>query len=230
MLTAEELLKGFRSNTSKTHESVLNKVNFQVGKGEIVSITGKSGEGKSTIARIVCGMIHPDSGRVLFNGQVLVDFKHSFPANLRKQIQLIPQQPMLALDPRQRIGDAIAEPLLYHGLAGSRMQAAKRVRELLKQVWLDPEFALRYPSQLSGGQAQRAVIARAIGLNPSLLIADEATSMLDVFAQAQVVQIFKMLVNEQRISVLLISHDKPLVQALSDHIYHLSDGILTKQL
>lgn len=226
MLEVDQISKRFVP-TAHTHmQEVLAEVSFTVGRGEIVSITGKSGEGKSTIARVICGLVRPDSGTVRYQGEMLVSSAQRFHPAFRRDIQLIPQQPMLALDPRQRIGDAVAEPMLAHHLAATREEAAHRAAALLEQVWLHKEIAKRYPAQISGGQAQRVVIARALGLDPKLLIADESTSMLDISAQAQVVQIFKSLREQRQMSILLISHDVALVKALSHHVYELSGGRL----
>lgn len=225
MLQAERLRMSFAPVAGKARETVLKDISFTVGDGEIVSITGKSGAGKSTIARIVCGLLRPDSGIVTYDGRILISSEQPFLKDYRTKIQLIPQQPMLALDHRQRIGDAVAEPMLFYGIAGSREAASARVKELLGLVWLKPDIADRYPMQISGGQAQRVVIARALGLSPKFLIADESTSMLDILAQAQIIRIFQQLA-QTGISIMFISHDMPLVKAVSDKIYRLNNGSL----
>lgn len=226
MLEVEQISKRFVPTAHTQMQEVLAEVSFAVGCGEIVSITGKSGEGKSTIARVICGLLRPDTGTVRYQGETLVSNTQRFNPAFRRDIQLIPQQPMLALDPRQRIGDAVVEPMLAHRLVKTREEAAHRAAALLAQVWLHKDIAQRYPAQISGGQAQRVVIARALGLDPKLLIADESTSMLDISAQAQVVQIFRSLCEQRQMSILLISHDMPLVKALSHHVYELSGGRL----
>jgi ABC-type dipeptide/oligopeptide/nickel transport system ATPase subunit len=226
MLEAVNISKSFNKMNNKGSRKVLDNIAFSIGANEAVSIMGKSGEGKSTIARILCGTIKPDSGRAEYNGQALFDKKGNYNGSLHTRIQLIPQQPFAALDPKQRVGDAIAEPLLYHGLAKDRTDADCQVAELLEQVWLDREIKKRFPSQISGGQAQRIAIARALALKPGLLIADESTSMLDVSAQAQIISIFSDLLKSKQFSILLISHDKALVEVFSNRIYHLSQGSL----
>ena len=226
MLRIVDVTKRFAANGVRTSELVLDQASFTVEQGQVVGFTGKSGAGKSTIARIICGMIPPDAGEVFYNDERLVSPKQAFPKHLRREIQMIPQQPMSALDPRQRIGDSICEPLLCHGIAKTKNEAKTMALHLLEHVWLEPEIAMRYPSQVSGGQAQRVVIARALGLTPRMLIADESTSMLDIPAQAQVISLLKKLVTESGISILLISHDKPLVKALADKVYHLNNAKL----
>ena len=217
MLKAVDVSKSYMSNT------VLSDVSFEVGEKEFVSIVGASGEGKSTIARILCGTVIPDSGRIEFNGEPLFTVKE-YNKKLRREVQLIPQQAYANLDPHQRIGDAISEPLLFHKLVHSKAGAERRAKELMEQVQLAPELYVRRPGELSGGQAQRVLIARALTVSPSLLIADEATSMLDMTSQAQVVRIFKHLIADHGISILLISHNQALVESVSDRIYHLSGG------
>jgi peptide/nickel transport system ATP-binding protein len=226
MLEVSNTSKSFKKMDKKGTQRVLDNIAFNIYENEAVSIMGKSGEGKSTIARILCGTIKPDSGRLEYNNEALFDNKGNYNSGLRTSIQLIPQQPFSALDPKQRVGDAIAEPLLYHKLAKDKADAALQVDKLLEQVWLEREIARRFPSQISGGQAQRIAIARALALKPGLLIADESTSMLDVSAQAQVIAIFQDLLKCKQLSILLISHDKALVEVFSNRIYHLSQGSL----
>ncbi|NLL89624.1 MAG: ABC transporter ATP-binding protein [Dehalococcoidales bacterium] len=226
MLEAVNISKSFKKMDKKGTQKVLDNVTFNIRENETVSIMGKSGEGKSTIARILCGTIKPDSGRIQYNGEALFDNQGNYDRRLHTRIQLIPQQPFSALDPKQRVGDAIAEPLLYHRLAKDKTDAACQVKKLLEQVWLEDEIARRFPSQISGGQAQRITIARALALKPGLLIADESTSMLDVSAQAQIINIFKDLLKCKQLSILLISHDKALVEVFSNRVYHLSQGSL----
>jgi ABC-type oligopeptide transport system ATPase subunit len=226
MLEAKNVSKSFKKPSTKGLEKVLDNISFRINENEAVSIIGKSGEGKSTIARILCGTIKPDNGEVEYNGEGLFDRNRKYNSRFHSCIQLIPQQPFSALDPRQRVGDAIAEPLLYYKIARNKARAAEQVARLLEQVWLERQVARRYPSQISGGQAQRIAIARALALKPGLLIADESTSMLDVSAQAQVISIFQDLLKRKQLSILLISHDKALVEVFSNRVYHLSQGTM----
>ena len=206
-------------------KSILNGVSFHVNEGELVSIMGPSGEGKSTIARIICGTVKADGGDVSMSGQSVFS-KGNFRPEFRRRIQLIPQQPFASLDPRQTVGDAIAEPLLYYRLVSGKKEARQKAQELLKHVLLSPALYDRRPGELSGGQAQRVLIARSLTVSPKLLIADEATSMLDVSSQAQIVSILREIVKDSGISILFISHDTALVKAISSRIYRLESGIL----
>jgi ABC-type glutathione transport system ATPase component len=193
----------------------------------VVSISGKSGEGKSTIARILCGTVMPGEGKILFMGKSLFDGKGRYQRKAGRDIQLVFQQPYEALDPRQRVIDAVAEPLLIHRRRAKKGEAYAEAEKLLGQVRLESALYRRYPSQLSGGQAQRVVIARALTMNPRLLIADEATSMLDIPVQAQIIGIFRRMVQDKGISVLFISHDQTLVRAFAERGYILNGGTLS---
>jgi peptide/nickel transport system ATP-binding protein len=226
MLEVRELYKSFKHNQKHRGETPVAGVSFSVGDGEIVGLTGKSGAGKSTIARLLCGTLTADGGAVRFDGEVLLGPGQRYCHGIGRRIQLIPQQPFAALDPRQRLGDALTEPILCHKLVENRREAEERAGELLKQVWLDGDILGRLPSQVSGGQAQRIVIARTLAVQPRLLIADEATSMLDVSAQAQIFGIFRRLAAEQGISLLIISHDPALMRAAAKRRYHLAEGRL----
>ncbi|MEG0852958.1 MAG: dipeptide/oligopeptide/nickel ABC transporter ATP-binding protein [Angelakisella sp.] len=223
LLAADGLSKAYRCG-----KPILDAVSLSVGSGEIVSITGRSGEGKSTIARILCGAVRPDSGRAWLEGDLLIGENGRYNHALCPRIQLIQQQPFAALDPRQKILDAVAEPILAHRLTKTKAEAYSRAEELLRSVWLPSDIYHRLPSQISGGQAQRAVIARAMGVKPRLIVADEATSMLDILSQAQVMGIFRELSKQQGIAILLISHDLQLVKAVATRGYHLSDQKLTE--
>lgn len=220
LLEANRLSKSFGGKT------VLTDVCFDVDSRQIVSIMGPSGQGKSTVARILCGTVRPDRGRVSFGGRPLVSADSPYDESRRREIQLIPQQPFAALDPRQRVGDAICEPLLFHQLVKNKAEARQQAESLMEKVLLDPALYDRRPGELSGGQAQRVLIARSLTVSPKMLIADEATSMLDVSSQAQVIRIFCDLVENEGISLLLITHDHSLADSVSHRIYQLSDGIM----
>jgi peptide/nickel transport system ATP-binding protein len=217
MLEATGLTKSYGG------KSVLSGASFHIDEGELVSIMGPSGEGKSTIARILCGTVKADSGDVTMMGRSVFS-KGKFLPEFRRLIQLIPQQPFASLDPRQTVGDAIAEPLLYYRLVPDKKAARQQARQLLERVLLSPSLYGRRPGELSGGQAQRVLIARSLTVSPRLLIADEATSMLDVSSQAQIVKILRGIVKDSGISILFISHDTSLVQAISNRIYCLENG------
>jgi len=225
MLEVKNVTKTFVRPGSRTLERPLDSVSFTVGEGEIVGLTGKSGEGKSTIARLLCGTLKPDAGNAIFGGEPLFD-EAGYNRSIGLSIQLIPQQPFSALDPKQRLGDAVAEPMLCHKLVRSKQEAFDEVKRLFVDVMLGEELLNRMPSQVSGGQAQRVSIARILAVKPKLLIADEATSMLDMFSQAQIIGILRSLVKTKGISIILISHDPELVAAVCDRQYKLSQGKL----
>ena len=227
MLEVRNVFKSFRRAGEKMPEKPLDGVSFTVGYGEIVGLMGKSGEGKSTIARILCGTLKADSGSASFNGEVLFDNSH-YSRSAGFGIQLIPQQPFSALDPRQRLGNAVIEPLLYHKIALSKADARSIAMQLFSDALLEDELFTRFPSQVSGGQAQRAVIARTLAVSPKLLIADEATSMLDMLSQAQIIDILRSLVKSKGISILIISHDAELIKSVSDRRYVLAEGMLSE--
>jgi peptide/nickel transport system ATP-binding protein len=208
-------------------ETPLRGASFYIGRAEIVALTGKSGEGKSTAARLLVGTLRADSGSAVFEGSTLFEGgRYSRPVG--RGIQMIPQQPYAAFDPRQRLGNAVAEPLLVRGFVKSRAAARRRAAELFAEVSLEPELLDRLPSQVSGGQAQRAAIARVLGVEPKLIIADEATSMLDPGAQETVITVLKNLVAARGISVLLISHDMKLVESNAGRVYALSGGTIAE--
>lgn len=225
MLTADNVSKSFKLPGGGIC-SPLKGVSLVVGEGEKVAVVGKSGEGKSTLARIICGLTPPDGGNVYVDGKPLFDAKRRYDRVTGKTVQVVPQHPFASLDPVQPVGRAISEALRVSRRAADRSQAKRMTEELLECVQLEKDIATRVPAQISGGQAQRIAIARALAVNPSVLISDEATAMLDVSSQAQILALLDTLVITRKLSVLFISHDEAVVEAFADRRYRLTDGIL----
>lgn len=181
-------------------------VSFRIGPGEAFGLVGESGCGKSTVGRAILHLIRPDSGSVRVMGQDLTALSAAKLRELRPRMQMIFQDPYSSLNPKQRIGSALAEPIKVHGIATGEA-ADKIVVDLLQEVGLPPDAAQKYPHEFSGGQRQRIAIARALALNPNLIVADEAVSALDVSIQAQVLQLLNQLMAKRNLSFLFISHD-----------------------
>ncbi len=196
---------------------VLHDVSFSVAPGEVLGLVGESGSGKSTIGRCVLRLTEADSGTISFDALDLKKMRPRELRALRKDIQVIFQDPYASLDPRKTVRETLSEPLDTHGLhAGSRRQA--RLEELMSMVGLDLAFLDRYPHQFSGGQRQRIGIARALAVEPRLIVADEAVSALDVSIQAQVLNLLADLRERTGISMLFISHDLSVVRFISDRV------------
>ncbi len=230
MLEVRNVSKTFilSDNGEKKAITPLNNVSFSINEGEIVGLFGKSGEGKSTLAGILSGLLALDEGSVSLDGKGLYDEKKKYNRKEGKRIQLIPQKPLLALDPHQRIGKAVEEALIFAGV--KRKEAKEKAFALFDEVGLERSLYTRLPYQLSGGQAQRAVIARALAVNPSVLISDESTSMLDASTQKAIIALFKKLNQERGISILFISHNERLLDSLCQRSYLLDKGNLSKKL
>jgi oligopeptide/dipeptide ABC transporter ATP-binding protein len=219
LLRVEDLTKrfpvsmGFRK---KAYVSAADGVTFDVRAGTTVGIVGESGCGKSTAARLVLGLIEPDSGTVAFDGVDVRTLSRGRRRALRRDMQMVFQDPYSALNPRMSVGDSIAFPMRVHG--ASKEAARERSALLLRQVGLHPNHASYYPHQMSGGQRQRVNIARALALEPRLVIADEAVSALDKSVQAQVLNLLKDLQHELGLTYMFISHDLNVVQYMSDRV------------
>ena len=192
-------------------------VDLTVAEGETLGLVGESGCGKSTLGRTIIRLEDPTAGRVLFEGRDLAQAKGDELFRLRRDIQMIFQDPYSSLNPRMTVGEIVREPLLVHGL-GNRAQQIERVRELLEIVGLTGEMLQRYPHEFSGGQRQRISIARALALNPKLVIADEPVSALDVSVRSQVLNLMVRLQREHNLTYVFISHDLSVVEHISDSI------------
>ncbi|MBC8283481.1 MAG: ATP-binding cassette domain-containing protein [Nitrospinae bacterium] len=190
-------------------------ISFTLQEGETLGLVGESGSGKSTAARTLLRLEIPTSGSVHFKGQNLADLKETEIRDLRKEMQMIFQDPFSSINPRRKIADVLREPFEIHGFEGN---ISETVKDLLNQVGLSPDHSNRYPHEMSGGQLQRVGIARAIALNPSLIVADEPVSALDVSVQAQVVNLMMDLRDKLGMSYLFISHDMGIVEYFCDRV------------
>ncbi len=224
MIEGRGLRKTFKSGIFRNKAVVaVDGVNVRIDEGEAVALVGESGSGKSTLGRILLMLIRPDEGKVVFDGIELTKLKGKELRRLRTKMQLIPQNPEDALDPRWRLYDSVAEPLRVHGLC-DKNEEEERVLELTKAVGLKEEHLGRYPHELSGGELQRAVIARALALNPKFLVCDEPTSMLDLSTQATVVRLLMKLQRRMDLAILFITHDVELAQIVGDRVLSMAEG------
>ena len=205
----------------------VNNVSLDIHEGEVFGLVGESGSGKSTVARIICGLYTPVSGAINFAGTELTALKKQSDLDpFRKQMQMIFQDPYSSLNPRMRVLDIVAEPILFHQLAETRREVEIIVTDLLEHVGLGAQSAVRYPHEFSGGQRQRISIARALATRPRFLICDEPTSALDVSIQAQILNLLKDLQEELGLTMLFISHDLPVIRQMCDRVGVMKDGFL----
>jgi peptide/nickel transport system ATP-binding protein len=215
--------KTFLGKTADPIKAV-DGVSFDIFKGETLGLVGESGCGKTTLGRALIRLTEPSAGRILFEGTDLGGYTTAELKKLRKDVQIIFQDPYSSLNPRLTIGSAIAETLKVHRLAGNRRKRRERVEELLEKVSLRPEHFDRYPHEFSGGQRQRIVIARALALGPSFIVCDESVSALDVSVQAQVLNLLNDLKKELGFTTVFISHDLSVVRYISDRIMVMNNG------
>jgi peptide/nickel transport system ATP-binding protein len=227
LLAVAGLTKTFQGARGRPVRAVDN-VGFSLASGGVLGIVGESGSGKSTIARMVLRLIEPSAGHIIFAGQDITGLGGESLRRLRRDMQIVFQNPHSALNGRRTIGEAIAEPLRVQGVARGTALAA-RVDRLLDLVHLPQAFKHRYPHELSGGQKQRVCIARAVGLEPRLLVLDEPTSALDVSVQAQILEFLGELRRELSLTYLFISHNLAVVRYLCDRVLVMSAGQVVEE-
>jgi oligopeptide transport system ATP-binding protein len=215
--------KGFFFDKTVDNVKAVDDVSFEIYPGETLGLVGESGSGKSTTGYCVLQLLKPTEGSVKFFGRELTTMKRAELREMRREMQIVFQDPYASLNPRMTVGDIVAEPLVVHGIGdrGSRRKSAER---LLEVVGFNPDFINRYPHEFSGGQRQRIGVARALALNPRLIICDEPVSALDVSIQAQIVNLLKDLQQEFNLAYLFVAHDLAVVRTMSDRIAVMSRG------
>lgn len=221
ILEVSNLTKTFHTERQRDFTAV-DKVSFQLFPGETLGVVGESGSGKSTLAKLLCRLIDPTEGTICLDGQDITKARGKKLSEAYRKMQMVFQDPMGSFDPRRTLGDGIGESL--HNAGVSKAETAKRVGLLLEQCGLPGEFSGRYPYEVSGGQCQRAAIARALAIQPKLLICDEATSALDVTVQQQIMELLVQLRQDQEMSYLFICHNLALVQGFCDRLLVMHQG------
>jgi oligopeptide transport system ATP-binding protein len=202
-------------------------ISFEISAGETLGLVGESGSGKSTTGYCVLQLLKPTSGSIRFEGTELTTLGREDMRRMRREMQIVFQDPYSSLDPRMTVGDIVGEPLVVHGI-GTRRDRSVRIRELLDVVGFDPGYTNRYPHEFSGGQRQRIGIARALALSPKLIVCDEPVSALDVSIQAQILNLLKDLQRDFGLTYLFIAHDLAVVRAMSDRIAVMNKGELVE--
>jgi peptide/nickel transport system ATP-binding protein/oligopeptide transport system ATP-binding protein len=210
------------------HRAALSAIDFAVGAAETVAVIGESGCGKSTLGRAMLGLQRVDKGRVIFKGEDLQALSSATLRRRRRMMQMMFQDPQASLNPRMRVGETLAEPLVVHRMATWRT-ARPMVADMLERVGLSAAHAARYPHEFSGGQRQRIAIARAMIAGPSLVVADEPLSALDVTLQGQILDLLHRLQQERGLTYVFISHDLPVVRRVASRVYVMLGGRIVEQ-
>jgi peptide/nickel transport system ATP-binding protein len=217
LVSIRGLVKHFPVEGTDDVVRAVDGVSFEIFAGETLGLVGESGCGKSTVGRCLLRLIEPTAGEVNFQGVNILSLGKQALRAVRREMQIIFQDPYASLNPRMKIGDIVAEPLIIHGL-GSKNERRERVAGLLRRVGLDPDYMGRYAHEFSGGQRQRIGVARTLALNPKLIVADEPVSALDVSVQAQVVNLLQELQEEFKLTYLFISHGLAVVEHISTRV------------
>jgi len=233
ILQANHLVKTYSQNSGRfgfgrTQIRALDDVSITLKAGSTLAIVGESGSGKSTLARCLLQLQPLDSGEVLFQGKNLAELDAQSLRAMRKNLQMVFQDPFASLNPRMHVGEIVGEGLLIHGL-GSASEQNDKVYQMLERVGLKANDALKYPHQFSGGQRQRIGIARALVLEPKVVVCDEPVSALDVSVQAQILLLLKQLQQEMNLSYLFISHDLRVVRHIADEMVVMHKGKIVEQ-
>jgi len=203
-------------------------ISFDVRRGETLGIVGETGCGKSTTAKLLLRLVDPTSGSINFDGQEIANVTGGHLKRLRSEMQMIFQDPYSSLNPRKTVGSIIGDPFVIHGIDRNDKSRRKRVQDLMEQVGLNPEHYNRFPHEFSGGQRQRIGVARALSVNPKLIVCDEPVSALDVSIQAQILNLLKDLQRDFGLTYLFISHDLAVVRTMSDRIAVMNQGKLVE--
>ncbi len=211
------LVKHFPVENSDDVVRAVDGVSFEIFRGETLGLVGESGCGKSTVGRCLLRLIEPTAGEVKFEGRDVLSLNKNEMRELRREMQIVFQDPYASLNPRMKVGDIVGEPLVIHNF-GNKQERRDRVAELLKRVGLNPDYSKRYSHEFSGGQRQRIGVARTLALNPKLIVADEPVSALDVSVQAQVVNLLQDLQKEFGLAYLFISHGLAVVEHISSRV------------
>lgn len=232
LLSVKDLKKHFpvEEGFLKSRKRVVHAVDgisFDLGKNEVLSLVGESGSGKSTTGRLILRLLEPTEGEIIFMGDDISNAGRTRMKELRRQMQIIFQDPYASLNPRMTVGEIVEEPLIVHRI-GTKQERREEVANLLQKVGLSPEVMRRYPHEFSGGQRQRIGIARAIALKPGLIVADEPVSALDVSIQSQVINLLKDLQEEYHIAYLFIAHDLNIVRIISNRVAVMYLGIIVE--
>src|SRR5215203_4629724 len=217
LVSVRGLMKHFPLEGSDDVVRAVDGVSFQIFAGETLGLVGESGCGKSTVGRCLLRLIEPTSGEVYFKGRDVLSLNKKELREIRREMQIIFQDPYASLNPRMKIGDIVGEPLVIHN-QGTKSERRDRVAALLRRVGLDPDYMNRYAHEFSGGQRQRIGVARSLALNPKLIVADEPVSALDVSVQAQVVNLLQELQEEFKLTYLFISHGLAVVEHISTRV------------
>jgi ABC-type oligopeptide transport system ATPase subunit len=220
--------RGLVFDRTVDHVKAVDGVSFEIHEGQTLGLVGESGSGKSTTAYAALQLLRPTAGSVRFAGRELTTLRGESLRRMRREMQIVFQDPYAALNPRMTVGKIVAEPLQTHGI-GTRRSRRASVAQLLELVGFDPAYTNRYPHEFSGGQRQRIGIARALALSPKLIVCDEPVSALDVSIQAQILNLLKDLQRDLGLTYLFIAHDLAVVRGMSDTIAVMREGVIVEQ-